>query len=377
MTRLVTALWHGDDARARVVRALLSPAERMFTAIVARRNRKFDAKPAVPTALPALSVGNLTVGGTGKTPVAAWCVRELQQRGASPAIVLRGYGDDEWRVHSLLNPGVPVIVSVDRVEGIAMASAQGADCVVLDDAFQHRRADRLADLVLLSADEWNGRVRLLPAGPFREPLVALRRATVAVITVKSAGDDAIQRLTASIDRAAPAVPVAVVRLQPDSLHSASSLPAAASIEAGGVNVPGRDASSDGSRALEWLAGRRIVATSAIGDPAAFEAQLRGLGAQIIHAARFADHHAFSASDARRIAALAAGAEGVVCTLKDAVKLHSVWPREGAPLWYVSQSVVVDRGAEALDRAFARVLAARTATRLSPPAEPAQTRLHGH
>jgi tetraacyldisaccharide-1-P 4'-kinase len=129
-------------------------------------------------------------------------------------------------------------------------------------------------------------------------------------------------------------------------------------------VPAREGDS---RPVSWLAGRRIVVASAIGNPWAFEEQLRALGANIVHGLRFSDHHAFSASDARRIAALAEGTDGAVCTLKDAVKLHSVWPREGLPLWYVSQSVVVDRGAEALDRAFARVLAARTATRLSPPA----------
>jgi tetraacyldisaccharide-1-P 4'-kinase len=111
----------------------------------------------------------------------------------------------------------------------------------------------------------------------------------------------------------------------------------------------------------WLAGRNIVVASAIGDPGAFEAQLAGAGASIRHALRFADHHAFTASDAARIARLGEGTDGVVCTLKDAVKLHTVWPRQATPLWYVSQSVVVDRGAEALDRAFARVLAARTAT----------------
>ena len=114
----------------------------------------------------------------------------------------------------------------------------------------------------------------------------------------------------------------------------------------------------------WIAGRAIVTVCAIGDPHAFEAQLRRLGADIRHALRFADHHAFTVADAIRIAQLAEGTSGVVCTLKDAVKLQSRWPREAPPLWYVSQSVVVDRGAEALDRAFARVLAARTATALT-------------
>lgn len=344
--------------------------------IVARRNRRFDRQSQGQAALPALSVGNLTVGGTGKTPVAAWCVQRLRALGASPGIVLRGYGDDEWRVHALLNPGAPVVVSPDRMQGIAMAREQGADSVVLDDAFQHRRAPREVDLVLVSADEWNDTVRLLPVGPFREPLQSLSRATMAVITVKSAGEDAVERVASAINAAAPAIPLAVVALRPDTLVPVAALRADASASGQSGDVDGTT-TSELAELAERLVGRRIVAASAIGNPVAFEAQLESLGAVVVHRVRLPDHHAYSASDVVRIARLAAGTDGAVCTLKDAVKLHALWPREGPPLWYVSQSVVVDRGAEALDRAFARVLAARTATRLSTPARPAQTRLHGH
>src|SRR5690348_7442624 len=128
--------------------------------------------------LPTLSVGNVTVGGTGKTPVAAWIAAELIDRGARPAIVLRGYGDDEPLVHARLNPDVPVIVAPDRLEGIARAAASGADVAVLDDAFQHRRAQRTADIVLVSAERWTRTPRLLPAGPWRESLRALRRTSM-------------------------------------------------------------------------------------------------------------------------------------------------------------------------------------------------------
>ena len=137
---------------ARAVRSALLPASWVFGAIVARRNARFDAATLRRAALPSLSVGNLTVGGTGKTPVAAWCVEQLRARGARPAIVMRGVGDDEWRVHGLLNPGTPVIVSADRSDGVFTARARGADCVVLDDAFQHRQAARVADVVLVRSD---------------------------------------------------------------------------------------------------------------------------------------------------------------------------------------------------------------------------------
>ncbi|MES2522200.1 MAG: tetraacyldisaccharide 4'-kinase [Gemmatimonadota bacterium] len=360
----VSELWYGAGIASQSARALLTPASWLFSAVVARRNRGYERNLPRRTALPALSVGNLTVGGTGKTPVAAWCTERLRKLGAHPAVVLRGYGDDEWRVHALLNPGVPVIVSPDRVSAIITAQTKGADVAVLDDAFQHRRAARVADFVLVSADRWTEHVRLLPAGPYREPLSSLSRASVAIITVKSATDEMVQRVTDAVGRAAPDVPIAVIRLRPGTLRLAATLNAAATDSSRAVRKS-RDTTGMLSHPPEWLAGRAVVAASAVGDPDAFEAQLRALGADIRHAVRFADHYAYSDADAARIAALAAtAAGGVVCTLKDAVKLQGVWPREAPPLWYVSQSVVVDRGAEALDRAFARVLAARTATALT-------------
>ena len=359
----VDRIWYDDGLDARATRAMLAPAAALFGAIVRRRNARFDQSTAAGRSralVPAVSVGNLTVGGTGKTPVSAWCAARLRAQGARPAIVLRGYGDDEPRVHALLNPGVPVVVSPDRTAGNVTARTRGADCVVLDDAFQHRRAHREADLVLVSADSWRGRDRLLPAGPFREPLGALRRASVVVLTVKAADAGRVAALEKAVAAAAPEVPRAVARLVPDELRLVSALPdptrapGAARAERAGLLA----------RPVSDLAGRRVGVMTGIGDPAAFEAQLRALGADIVHVARFGDHHAFASQDAARtVGAVAAhqddaGFIGVVCTLKDAVKLRDLWPRGAPSLWYVSQSVVIERGAEALDRALARVLAAR-------------------
>ena len=102
----------------------------------------------------------------------------MAARGAQPAVVLRGYGEDEPLVHERLNPSIPVIVNPDRARAVALAAARGATIAVLDDAFQHRAIRRDADLVLVSADRWTPDVRVLPAGPWREPLTALRRATL-------------------------------------------------------------------------------------------------------------------------------------------------------------------------------------------------------
>jgi tetraacyldisaccharide 4'-kinase len=332
--------WYDDGGAARLVRGALWPLSTLFGALVARRNAAFDRAAPAPMPIPALSIGNLTVGGTGKTPVASWFAARLVEKGARPALLLRGYGDDEWRVHQLLTPDVPVLIGPERLAGMRRAAAQACDCVVLDDAFQHRRAPRSSDVVLVSADRWVGRVQLLPGGPFREPLRAVQRATAVVVTVKAATAAQVGAVCSAISRVAPLVPMAVVRLMPDALHAATATE--------GVAV----------RSLASLAGARIVLVSAIAHPAALEQQLRDQGALIVHHQRFPDHHAYDAMDVSGVFRLLHGAALAVCTLKDAVKLAPLWPREAAPLWYVSQTLVVERGAEVLERECDRVLAAR-------------------
>lgn len=370
---LVERVWSGDDRVAAAARFALGPLAAAYGAVVAARNARFDRGAGVlPVACPAISVGNLTVGGTGKTPVAAWCARALQAAGARPAIVLRGYGDDEWRVHALLTPGVAVVRDPDRVRGIATAAAAGADCVVLDDAFQHRRAARVVDLVLLSADAWTAPVRLLPAGPYREPLQSLRRASLIVITVKAASRtavDAVRRAVHAVvgDR----VPVAVVGLEATALQRVAPDMVAATPPAGSsIPLPTPPASRVSTDAppvpaatampLAALAGRGVLAASAIGDPSAFERALASAGARVT-GRRFRDHHAFTSADASALARDVPPGGVAVCTLKDAVKLAPLWPHASQPLWYLSQTLVVRDGAEALTDAVHRVLAARTAT----------------
>ncbi len=342
--RVAHWVWSGSGASAAMARAVLSPASWLFGGIVSARNARFARGIGVQQSrLPTISVGNLTVGGTGKTPVAAWCARELQALGATPAIVLRGYGDDEWREHSLLSPGVPVVVDADRTRGIERAAGQGATVAVLDDAFQHRQAAREADLVLISADSWTDRVRLLPAGPFREPLVALQRASVAVITTKGALTTRIDAVRRAIGEVAPDLPVAVVQLMPGHVH------AAAAGEALGVSTaPGFS--------LDVLAGRDVLAISAIGNPGSFEAALSASGARVI-ARRYADHHVFTAADVQSMLSALPVAGQAVCTRKDAVKLAPLWPRTAVPLWYLSQIIEVRHGADVLRATLSRVATA--------------------
>ncbi len=339
---LAERVWYGTTTSAAAARAVLSPFAAVYGAAIGRINARADASPPAAGAIPAISIGNLTVGGTGKTPVSAWFASQFREAGARPAIVLRGYGDDEVLVHQLLNPGLSVVADTERVRGVAEAARLGADVVILDDAFQHRRAARVADVVLLSADRWTGDVRLLPAGPFREPLASLRRASLVLVTVKAARDEQVRAAVVAA-RGATGATVVTVDLQPASIV---------------------DVASQTERDRPALRGARVLAVSGIGDPGAFAAQLRGLGFEPVPMV-FADHHGFSADDVRAIVQRARGLDAVVCTLKDAVKLGPLWPGPECPLWYLSQSVIPRDGAEFLDDVIQSVLLARRNGPASP------------
>ena len=333
--RMIETVWTGRGKRARAARMILAPAEALYRAVVVTRGKLYDWRifRATDFSVPVLSVGNLSVGGTGKTPVAAWFARRFQENGLAPAIVLRGYGGDEVIVHERLNGGIPVIAAVDRVRGIRDAIAQGVDVVVLDDAFQHRRARRDADVLLVSADAWTGKPRLLPAGPWREPLRAARRASLVIITRKTADRSAVEDVKRALANAAPQVPVAVVYLGPGDLKSTAT----------GQTLP-----------LHALNGADLTAIAAIAHPASFFKQLTELGA-IVRPFSFPDHHAFTRAEARNLAAEAGNSDFVVCTLKDAVKLESLWPAEAGSLWYVSQRLRIEDGQDNIDRLLDKLL----------------------
>lgn len=344
----VERVWYGADNVSQAARALLKPAERIFGGVIGARDILYDAGwlKTRDTAIPAVSIGNLTVGGTGKTPIAAWIARGLEARGAHPAIVLRGYGDDEPIVHRTLNPGIPVVLGADRVAAIAEAKAKGADIAVLDDAFQHRRAHRVADLVVVSADRWTPDIRLLPAGPWREPLRAVRRASLVIVTRKAADAGAVEEVHRRIAEVAPGVPRVSVHLVPAEL----------------VRADGASTARE-TLGLETLRGKTVRALLSIGDPRAFVRQMESLGARVNATIR-PDHHAFSAAEIASLTAGMRGDEIVVCTLKDAVKLAPLWPRLAPPLWYVSQQVMVERGVGGLEHVLDDLVRARSGTSLN-------------
>jgi tetraacyldisaccharide 4'-kinase len=319
-------LWWNNSAGAAVARALLSPVSALFAIIVRVRNAMYDRHiiPVRVPRLPALAVGNLTVGGTGKTPVSSWLATQLQKRGARPAIVLRGYGDDEPLVHERLTPTIPVIVDANRLEAIERA-ATAADVAVLDDAFQHRRVARVADVVLVSADAPKAPERMLPTGPYREPATALRRASLVIVTRKAASVARARDVLAQVKGVAPGVRTAIVYLALDAVCIGESDPAP----------------------LELLAGRRVLAITGVGNGAAFGEQLAQAGATVRMRA-YPDHHPFTVADAESLARSLGPDEIALCTLKDAVKLIPLWPREAGAIGYVSQAVIVEENGEAID-----------------------------
>lgn len=319
-----------------MVRAALWPLSKAYDVAMTARTKLYDAGVlgAQSAALPTVSVGNLTVGGTGKTPFSAYLVAALRAS-ARPAVALRGYGRDEVEVHKRLNPDVPVMVNADRAAAIKEAKAYGADIVVLDDAFQHRRISRNADVVLLSVEQLLRPRRMLPAGPWREHLSAAKRADLLVLTRKSASLADAERARDMVRAEVPGIPIVMVHLAPAQLMSAKD----------GMSLP-----------LERLAGATVVAIAGIGEPDLFKLQLEALGARVLMES-YRDHHSFSdveIKDAARRVPL----DGLaVCTLKDAVKLADRWPGPSR-LWYVSQQLVVDQGVEDVNRLLARVLEAR-------------------
>ncbi|HXV91169.1 MAG TPA: tetraacyldisaccharide 4'-kinase [Gemmatimonadales bacterium] len=305
-------LWGSRAPLARGVRAALLPfavvydgAMRLRARAYATRVRRTERLP-----LPAIAVGNLSVGGTGKTPLAAWIAAYALRHGARPAILLRGYGGDETLVHERLTPGVIVVADPDRRAGAARALAAGATVLVLDDAFQRLDVARDVNIAVLSAEGEQAARWPLPAGPWREGWWALIRADLIVVTRKRASAGAAQDLAARLAVACPGTPVAVAHLALGRLTTLRS---------------GRLVAS------EALVGKRVVAAAGVGDPASFAAQIGALGATVRLEA-FPDHHAYGAADVARLVRAAAAADYLMVTEKDAVKLHARWPADaGEPL----------------------------------------------
>ncbi|MCS7168683.1 MAG: tetraacyldisaccharide 4'-kinase [Gemmatales bacterium] len=290
-----------------------------------------------------LSVGNLTVGGTGKTPFVAWLAHWLDALGYRVAIVSRGYGarnglNDEALELAWELPHIPHWQGANRVALAQWAAAQGVEVVILDDGMQHRQLHRDVEIVLVDAsDPWGGGY-LLPRGRLREPRTALGRADIIVLTrAELVSATVLADLAESTARFAPQALQAIAQHQPRYL----------------TNVAGE------RQNLDTLAGRKVAAFCGIGHPEAFAAHLRQLGAEIIAWRIFPDHHTYSDTDLNELAqwlARQGEASWVVTTRKDLVKLPQ---REiaGKPLWALVAGMEIVQGQQALQQRILRVLPA--------------------
>ncbi len=325
---------------------LLRGAAGLYGAAVALRSLAYEHGWATVHRLPArvVSIGNLTVGGTGKTPMVLYLARLLIESGRRPVILSRGYagahasrrgagrsplvvgdgrggvlaGPDEAGDEPVLlarRAGVPVVVAPDRVAAGRLAIERfEADTLLLDDGLQHRRLARDLEIVLVDAGKGLGNGRLLPAGPLREPPAGLRRAHVILLTKgeKSGTRDPLLRVLRAF---APQAVMFGASYRPVALAPLGN-------SSGGVSAsrPAGSPEASPGDAPRPLAGKRALALSGLADPASFHELLAGLGAREVTPLPFPDHHHYQPADYRRIAAAAAGADCLVTTEKDAVKL---------------------------------------------------------
>ena len=333
--RLARWLWRRDGG-GQVVRLVLAPAALLYAAVVRLRAAVYRRalRPVRRLPRPAVAVGNLSVGGTGKTPLAAWIARYYVARGRRPGILLRGVGGDEALVHRHLVPEAVVVADPDRVAGAARALAQGAEVLVLDDAFQLLSVARDLNIAVVSAESAETSRWLLPAGPWREGWDALERADAIVVTRKSASREAADALARRLAERQPRTPLCVAGLTLECLEGMQS----------------------GTRhGLERLAGRRVLAAAGIADPESLAVQLRATGADVQLLA-YQDHHRYADDDLARLVRGAARADYVVITEKDAVKLRGRWPGDAPEPLIAGLAVRWERNGAVLEQALDAVLA---------------------
>jgi tetraacyldisaccharide 4'-kinase len=292
-------------------------------------------------AIPVISVGNITVGGTGKTPVVELLSRRLREEGFSPGIVTLGYRrkregvfcvnakkDDPASVgdEALMlarRTGLPVIVGKKRIQAVELGVREfGIDLALLDDGYQVRDLRKDLEILVLSGKKGEESGDLLPLGPYREPLAMIRKADVILINKGELSNGAKVR--------AAGIPSFHVKYRPTFLY---------------------DVKHDLIGPRAFLKGRRVVAFAGLGDNRSFFELLRELGAELVHEVEFPDHHAYSAGDMTRLASLP-GAEMLITTEKDAIKLDRLKIPED--LFYLAVEAVVEREDELIGMIVERI-----------------------
>jgi len=296
--------------------------------------------------VPVISIGNITTGGTGKTPVSEYIASYLKKRGKNPAIISRGYAahirhkeestsekicnDEQLLFHENI-PQINTIVNKDRVKGcIEAVNSYQADCLLLDDGFQHLRLKRDLNIVLIDALEPFGYGYVLPRGLLREPVEGLKRADIFLIThTDQICYDTKQSIINRLREIAPEIPIL------ESVHKPKSL---------------ESANRNETLEIDYLKGKKGFAFCAIGNPLSFKKSLINLGTKLLGFYEFPDHHVYSSSELKKLNENAKGVSPdiIIITQKDRVKIdryHDIWD---FPLWTLKMEIVITKGAEFLE-----------------------------
>ncbi|HUO09754.1 MAG TPA: tetraacyldisaccharide 4'-kinase [Phycisphaerae bacterium] len=317
-----------------ILRFLFEIISWFYATAVGIRNLLYDARILKQTRLPVpvISVGNITTGGTGKTPTVIMLVKELKKLGKKPAVLTRGYGapknpdgtrgkPDEVMVIEYECPGVPVIVNPDRIAGGREAIAKHhADVLVLDDGFQHRRLARDLNIVLVDATAPMGIPGIVPRGSWREPPYNLRRANMIMLTRCEQVSEELATLAAGLltQWVSPRA-IFQQRTSVIGLHDANDNPVPLI-----ASIPGN--------------GRKVIAFAGIANTNGFVHTVQSLGLQLTVASWFDDHHNYQLPhDLEKIATLGQqrGVEALITTMKDWVKLRGRnLPENCPPIWHV-------------------------------------------
>lgn len=322
------------------------PASWVYGRVIALRNARFDRGLGITKIdRPVISVGNITIGGTGKTPMAMWIAGQLLEANHRPVIAMRGYGarpgelSDEQAEYAERLPDAPVLANPNRIGALRefLPKNPQIDCVILDDGFQHRQLHRELDLVLIDVKADTFADRLLPAGNLREPLVNLRRADAVIATRVEYVEDDMAELIA---RFSGRPPIAMAR------HHWAHLEI---FDPNERSAPKRATSA-------WLSGKRVLTMLGVGNPRSVIQQIEAHGAKVAVNIPCSDHERYDRAKVALARGLCEGCQGMVVTAKDWVKLRIVidWRQWPVPIVVPRLMIEFVNGAEALR---ARVLSA--------------------
>ncbi|GAB5496284.1 MAG: tetraacyldisaccharide 4'-kinase [Phycisphaerales bacterium] len=301
-------------------RILLFPVAKVYVREITRRNRNFDeGKGVVTLDRPVISVGNLSVGGTGKSPMVAHTIGVLRDDGRNPCIAMRGYGSkrnahgtsDEADEYAQRFENLPIVAQPNRTEGLielfGTQAGEAVDSVVLDDGFQHRRIARQLDIVLIDSTRSPFQDELIPYGRLRESVDSLARAHAVVLTHAECVSGAeLNELRSAVIEINSRLHIAIAEHAWDGLYI-----------------------GDNQEPIDWLTGKRVTAVCAIGNPEPFIGAVEQHADSLQSKLVLRDHDPYKPGTVERLIGMGDGCDAIVCTEKDWSKLRYVpsdrWP----------------------------------------------------